>query len=62
MQVINGSAEHIEEYLITSNIGEMDYCVSGLPFASLPAKVSATILKNVMESLNPSGEFITFQR
>jgi phosphatidylethanolamine/phosphatidyl-N-methylethanolamine N-methyltransferase len=61
VQVINGSAEHIEKYLITSNIGEIDYCVSGLPFASLPAKVSATILKNVMGSLKPSGEFITFQ-
>lgn len=61
VQIINGSAEHIEAYLKSSNMGEMDYCISGLPFASLPAKVSATILNNVMESLKPSGEFITFQ-
>lgn len=61
VQVINGSAEHIEEYLIASNISEIDYCISGLPFASLPAKVSATILKNVMGLLKPNGQFITFQ-
>ncbi|WP_318614537.1 class I SAM-dependent methyltransferase [Sporosarcina sp. YIM B06819] len=61
IQVINGSAEHIESYLKSSNIGEIDYCVSGLPFASLPAKVSANILKNVMELLKPGGQFITFQ-
>lgn len=61
VKVINGSAEHIEAYLRASNIDKMDYCVSGLPFASLPAKVSANILKNVMELLKPGGEFITFQ-
>jgi phosphatidylethanolamine/phosphatidyl-N-methylethanolamine N-methyltransferase len=61
VQVINGSAEHIEEYLTSLNVREIDYCVSGLPFASLPANVSATILKNVMGLLKPGGQFITFQ-
>lgn len=59
--VINGSAEYIDEYLSALDLVEMDYCVSGLPFTSLPAKVSATILKNVMGLLKPGGQFITFQ-
>ncbi len=61
VQVVNGSAEHIEKYLMTSNINEIDYCVSGLPFASLPTTVSTSILKSVMALLKPGGKFITFQ-
>ena len=61
VQVINGSAENIEKYLKASNITKIDYCISGLPFASLPKEVSNSILKNVMELLKPEGKFITFQ-
>ena len=61
VQVVNGSAEDLEAYLIAANINEIDYCVSGLPFASLPTHVSTKILKSVMKSLKPDGKFITFQ-
>lgn len=61
VQVIHGSAEKIEEYLMTLHISKIDYCVSGLPFSSLPATVSTNILKNVTNSLTPDGKFITFQ-
>ena len=61
VKVVNGSAEDIEIFLTDSNINKIDYCVSGLPFASLPKEVSIRILKNVIERLKPEGKFITFQ-
>ncbi|MBE1553939.1 class I SAM-dependent methyltransferase [Sporosarcina limicola] len=61
VQVVNGSAENIEKYLLASNFNAIDYCISGLPFASLPKEVSTKILNSVMELLKPNGKFVTFQ-
>lgn len=61
VQIVKGSAENMEQFLLAANIKEIDYCVSGLPFASLPVQVSNRILTNVMELLKPNGKFITFQ-
>ncbi|WP_438314636.1 class I SAM-dependent methyltransferase [Sporosarcina sp. FA9] len=61
VHVINGSAEDIVEFLLALNVNEIDYCVSGLPFASLPKDVSERILHNVLKLLKPDGRFITFQ-
>ncbi|KPN95167.1 class I SAM-dependent methyltransferase [Lysinibacillus sp. ZYM-1] len=58
--VINGSAENLMQYLAQFNIGEIDYVISGLPFTSLEAEVSCSILKNVQGCLQ-NGKFITFQ-
>jgi len=59
--LINGSAENLKEYLDQYNISEVDYIVSGLPFASLPNVMSHRILKVTKEVLKNEGEFITFQ-
>jgi len=59
--LINGSAENLKEYLDKYNISEVDYIVSGLPFASLPDVMSHRILKVTKEVLKNEGEFITFQ-
>lgn len=59
--LINDSAENLKEYLNKYNINKVDYIVSGLPFASLPASMSKTILSVTKDVLKDKGEFITFQ-
>jgi len=59
--IVNGSAENIIQYLRDFEIPYVDYVVSGLPFASLPAIVSHSILSNTRKILDKDGIFITFQ-
>lgn len=56
-----GSAENIETYLQKYQIPYADYVISGLPFSSLPEKVSYKILDNTTKILKDNGLFITFQ-
>nr|WP_245160027.1 rRNA adenine N-6-methyltransferase family protein [Clostridium beijerinckii] len=57
----NDSAENVDKYLKENNINEVDYVVSGLPFASLPKNVSNKILRKTKSILKKDGLFITFQ-
>lgn len=59
--IINGSAENIVKYLEEIGIAQVDYVISGLPFASLPINVSNMILFNTKRVLSDSGKFVTFQ-
>lgn len=59
--IINDSAQNIDKYLDRYNIEKVDYVVSGLPFASLPKKVSSEILNKTRNILGNGGSFITFQ-
>ncbi|MFJ7666811.1 class I SAM-dependent methyltransferase [Lysinibacillus sp. NPDC097195] len=59
--IIYGSAENIETYLQEYHIPYADYVVSGLPFSSLPEKLSRAILANTTKILKNNGLFITFQ-
>lgn len=59
--IINDSAEKIEEILKERSIEEVDYIISGLPFASLPKEVSENILTSTKRLIKNKGEFITFQ-
>jgi phospholipid N-methyltransferase len=61
IHIINDSAEYMDKYLIQYNIPKVNYIVSGLPFASLPQSVSATILDKTRRYLKEDGKFITFQ-
>lgn len=61
MYIINDSAEYIDKYLTHYNIQEVDYIVSGLPFATLPLDVSSAILEITKRYLKQNGKFITFQ-
>lgn len=58
---IHDSAANIQKYLNDMVILDVDYIVSGLPFASLPKKVSEKILRNSHDVLSDNGAFITFQ-
>lgn len=61
LYIINDSAEHIEKYMMKYDIPWINYVISGLPFASLPKKVSSNILENTKKNLKKDGKFITFQ-
>jgi len=56
-----GSAENIETYLQEYHIPYADYVISGLPFSSLPKKISWEIIDNTTKILKDNGLFITFQ-
>lgn len=60
IHIINDDVQNIENILKQYNIKEIDYIVSGLPFASLPKKISNKILKNTQNIIG-NGLFITFQ-
>ena len=59
--IINDSAENIDKHLEKYNVKEVDYVVSGLPFASLPKNMSNKILEKTKDILQKNGLFITFQ-
>ena len=59
--VINDTAEQIGKYINMYTLPKPDYILSGLPFASLPAEVSESILKETKLHLKTGGKFITFQ-
>ncbi|AND83997.1 SAM-dependent methyltransferase [Clostridium tyrobutyricum] len=60
--IVHDSCENIERYLNKYNVEDIDYIISGLPFASLPKSTSINILEETKQLLNQSnGRFITFQ-
>lgn len=60
--IVHGDARNLADYMKEYNISHIDYIISGLPFASLPANISDGILKSTRKILARShGKFITFQ-
>ena len=59
--ILNDSAENIDMILRKYSISEVDYIISGIPFASLPKNVSRRILRKTSDLLKHRGMFITFQ-
>lgn len=59
--VIFDSAEKINTYLKKYGVDTADYIVSGLPFTSLPARVSKNIMEATQKAIGRRGKFITFQ-
>ncbi|WP_053956711.1 class I SAM-dependent methyltransferase [Inediibacterium massiliense] len=59
--LINDSVENLKEHLHQYNIEQVDYIVSGIPFASLPEAMSENILAITKDILSREGNFITFQ-
>lgn len=61
VHVIHDSAQNMGLYLKKYHLKRVDYVISGLPFASLPAEVSDAVLRECRKYLSPGGLFITFQ-
>ncbi len=61
VNIINASAEHVDLLKKEYSLDAPDYVVSGLPFAALPVRISASILQSTSKLLGDKGEFIAFQ-
>ena len=59
--IVNGSAEHIVDYLAQYQMRDADLIISGLPFASLPKEITACVMTQTKKVLKSEGRFITFQ-
>jgi phospholipid N-methyltransferase len=61
VHIIHGSADKAGEYLQQRGLAPPDYVVSGLPFSSLPPRLSWRILAHTRQLLAPAGRLILFQ-
>jgi len=61
IEAVCGSAADLPAMLRARGMFPAAHIVSGLPFASLSAEVTASILDAVTQSLRPGGTFTTFQ-
>lgn len=59
--LVNGSVEEVEMYLRKYHMPSVDVIISGIPFTSLPKKVTNIILSKTTKILTKEGRFITFQ-
>lgn len=60
MRFHHGSAEHTPEILSSHGLGPATLVVSGLPFANMPQRLQARILRSTRDALHPDGHFRTF--
>lgn len=58
--VLHGCATGLSRHLRSNGFGPVDCVVSGLPWALLPMRVQARILREVAAVLAPGGTFSTF--
>ena len=55
------SVEYVDEVLETSQIGNVDYIISGIPFSFLDRGVRMNILQKSRYILRPAGQFLAYQ-
>ncbi len=56
--LVQDSAEKIEEYLTKLNLGKADYIVSAVPFVAFPDDLALRIVETCAAQLKPGGLFI----
>ncbi len=61
VHLIHGDAKDVNYHLARYGFTKADYIISGLPFTSLPKKVSDKILTATQSAIGRNGKFITFQ-
>jgi phospholipid N-methyltransferase len=61
LNLINDSAEKLEQYLALEGIHKVDYVVSSLPLAVIPEAVKNKILDASVKALGKEGKYIQFQ-
>jgi phosphatidylethanolamine/phosphatidyl-N-methylethanolamine N-methyltransferase len=57
---VHGSVANLTRILAAQGIGKIDAIVSGIPWATLPISLQATVLPRVNRALAPGGIFVTF--
>jgi len=60
VKVVNGSGEHLDEYLRASGRATADCVVCGLPWANFGRDLQRRLLEGVLKGLRPGGCFSTF--
>lgn len=61
LQVIEGSAESVDEILRRFGYQRADYIISGIPFSTIPAPLRERILEKTRDGLEPGGAFLVYQ-
>ena len=61
LQVIEGSAESVDEILRRLGYLRADYIISGIPFSTIPATSRERILEKTRDMLEPGGAFLVYQ-
>ena len=61
IECVNASAETLSSIARERDLVPIDHVVSGLPFASLPGRLTQQILDGLRDTLRPGGTFTTFQ-
>jgi phospholipid N-methyltransferase len=61
LQVVEGSAESVDEILRRFGHQRADYIISGIPFSTIPATLRERILRKTRDMLEPSGAFLVYQ-
>lgn len=61
LQVVQASAEAVDEILQRFGHTNANYVISGIPFSTIPAPVRESILRKTCEVLKPGGSFLVYQ-
>ena len=61
LQVVEGSAEAVDEILRRFGHARADYIISGIPFSTIPAPVRERILHKTRDVLETGGAFLVYQ-
>jgi phospholipid N-methyltransferase len=61
LQVVEASAESVDEILRRFGYLRADYIISGIPFSTIPAAARERILRKTCAVLEPGGAFLVYQ-
>jgi phospholipid N-methyltransferase len=61
LNVVEASAEAVDEILRRYGQTNASYVISGIPFSTIPAAVRESILLKTCEVLKPGGSFLVYQ-
>jgi phosphatidylethanolamine/phosphatidyl-N-methylethanolamine N-methyltransferase len=59
-KVYQDSAHHLRQYVNDHNWSGIDCVISGLPWSLFKPRFQEILLEEILHSLNPGGEFLTF--
>lgn len=58
--VYQDSAHHLSQYVNQQNWDGVDCIISGLPWSLFKPRFQEILLEEILDNLNPGGEFLTF--
>jgi phospholipid N-methyltransferase len=61
LQVVEGSAESVDDILLRFGHRRANYIISGIPFSTIPAEVRERILRKTCDVLEPGVAFLVYQ-